>query len=79
MKRILRMVPLYLSAILITIAAIANLIRFLLSINVTIGGNSIPPWTGAVAFVVLGLLAWWSFKSLLYRPLSPPPTDLTKL
>lgn len=57
--------PLYLITLLITLVAILNLGRFIFDIPITVDGIAVlAPWTGAVAFVVLGLLASWAFKSL---------------
>ena len=56
--------PFILISLLITIAAIGNLIRFLWNIPVTIGSVDLPGWTGAIIFVAFGLLAAWSFKAI---------------
>jgi len=57
--------PLYLMTLLVTFIAIVNLGRFFWDITITVDGIVLPGWTGAIAFVILGLLAAWSFKSLL--------------
>lgn len=56
--------PLVLTTLLITIVAIANLIRFLWNIPIIVGSLVLPGWTGGVAFIILGLLAAWSIWSL---------------
>ncbi len=73
-------------ASLLTCGAIANLARLFWNIPLSIGSLYLPGWTGAIAFVLLGLLAAWSFReiyafdrlvNLLYRqkiPVSPPPS-----
>lgn len=62
----------------IALVAIANLGRFFWGITVTIGTVVLPPWTGGIAFVILGLLAAWGFRAL--RNLFPrPPKDFSNL
>lgn len=62
--------PLYLISSFIALGAIANLARFFWDIPAIIGPIFLPGWTGAVLFIVLGLLAAWSFKSLFSSHLS---------
>ncbi len=56
--------PLVLCVILITLAALGNLIRFIWSVPVVIGTVHVPNWTGGVAFLILGAIAVWGFKAL---------------
>lgn len=57
--------PLYIITILISLVALANLARFFWNIPITLGSLlTLPAWTGAVAFIVLGLLAAWAFQAL---------------
>ena len=67
--------PLFLLTCLITIGAIVNLIRLYWNIPVCIGSFTLPGWTGATAYLVLGLLAAWSFRALFSdsRAYSLPP------
>lgn len=58
--------PLILATFLITLMAIANLMRLLWNIPVTIGTFTLPGWTGSIFFLVLGLLSAWSFRSLCF-------------
>lgn len=69
---------LILTTFFVIFAAIANLIRFLWDIPISIGSCILPGWTGAIFFLGLGLLAAWSFRALggLYPP---PPTNLSNL
>jgi hypothetical protein len=69
---------LLLSSLFVVFVAIANLIRMLWDISLSIGPIYLPGWTGAIAYFLLGLLALWSFRSLtiLYDPYQEPPSDL---
>jgi uncharacterized membrane protein len=69
---------LILITLLVTFAAIANLVRLFWNIPVSIGSFILPGWTGAFFFLVLGLLSAWSFRALggLYPP---PPKNLSNL
>lgn len=56
--------PLVLCVCFIALASIANLVRFLWDIPVMIGSLLLPGWTGAILFILLGLLAAWGFRAL---------------
>lgn len=56
--------PLVILVCLISFGALANLMRLFWDIPVTIGTFTLPGWTGAIFFLVLGLLAAWSFRAL---------------
>ena len=56
--------PLVLITLLVTLAALANLARFFWDISLSIGPVVLPGWTGGIFFIVLALLAAWSFKAL---------------
>jgi|GEM_PF-5629868 len=58
--------PLIILTLLVTFAAIANLVRLLWNIPILIGTFYLPGWTGSVAFIILGLLAAWSFRALFF-------------
>lgn len=58
--------PLIILSCLITFAAIANLVRLLWNIPISIGTITLPGWTGSIFFLVLGLLAAWSFRALCF-------------
>lgn len=49
---------------LLIFGALANLFRFFWDISVCIGAICLPGWTGAFAFILLGLLSSWSFREL---------------
>lgn len=62
----------------IALEALVHLSRLFWGISVTVGTVLFPPWTGGIAFLILGLLAAWGFRAL--RNLSPrPPKDLSNL
>ena len=68
------------SAFVITFQALANLIRFLWDIPVMIGEVYLPGWTGALLFILLGLLAALMFRAIYvvcskrpYVKQEPPP------
>ncbi len=69
---------LFLTSLFITFAAIANLVRALWNIPITIGTLILPGWTGAIIFIGLGLLATWSFRALAGLS-SLPPTNSSNL
>lgn len=56
--------PLIVIACLVTFAAIANLVRLLWDIPISIGSFFLPGWTGAIGFVLFGLLGAWAFRGL---------------
>ncbi len=58
--------PLVVLTCLITFAAIANLVRLLWNIPISIGTFTLPGWTGSIFFIVLGLLSAWSFRALCF-------------
>lgn len=76
-------------AYLFTCGAIANLVRLFWNISLSLGSFSLPGWTGAIGFILLGLLGAWSFReiyafdhlvNLLYQqkiPMSPLPSAST--
>lgn len=55
---------LVLTSLLVTLAAIANLVRLFWNIPVSIGWFVLPGWSGALFFLILGLLSAWSFRAL---------------
>ncbi len=61
----------------VTFAALANMVRFFWDIPVTIGRVFLPGWTGGIAYLVLGILAAWSFKAIsaLSSPCPIDPSD----
>ncbi len=63
---------LFLVTFIIALQAIANLIRFLWNIPVIVGSVVLPAWTGALFFIILGLLATWAFRTLMFYPPSHP-------
>lgn len=63
---------LFLSTLLITCAAIANLVRLFWDIPFQIGSFSLPGWSGLLFFLGFGTLAIWAWKELIF---SPPPTN----
>lgn len=67
--------PLFLLTLLVTVGAIANLVRLYWNIPICIGSFILPGWTGAFAYLLLGLLAAWSFRALFFdsRVHSSPP------
>lgn len=65
---------LVLTTLFVTFAAVANLIRLLWDIPVSIGFFVLPGWTGAFFFLGLGLLATWSFRALGGLYPQPPTT-----
>lgn len=65
---------LLLTILLVTFAAIANLVRLLWNISISIGTVVLPGWTGGIFFIGLGLLAAWSFRALGGLS-SQPPVD----
>ena len=53
------------AAVLLSLIAIAQLLRFLLGWVVTVNGAVVPVWLSGVAFVVIGGLAvmlWWELR-----------------
>lgn len=64
--------PLIILTFLITFVAIANLVRLLWNIPMIIGSFYLAGWTGAIAYVILGLLAAWSFRALCFVPRAFP-------
>jgi len=60
--------PLVILTLLITFAAIANLVRLLWNIPMTIGTFIFPGWTGSIGYIVCALLAAWSFRALCLVP-----------
>ena len=50
------------AAILFWLVALAQLVRVLLRVRVTVGSHDIPLWPSAVAFVVLGALGIWLWR-----------------
>lgn len=64
--------PLIILAFLVTFGAIANLVRLIWNIPLCIGTFVLPGWTGAIFFIVLGLLAAWSFRALCSETREPP-------
>jgi uncharacterized membrane protein len=56
--------PLIIISCLIALVAIVNLARLLWNIPLCIGSFVLPGWTGAIAFLLFGLLAAWSFRAL---------------
>jgi hypothetical protein len=66
---------LYLPNFFIIVTAIANLVRFLWNIPMVIGNCFLPGWTGGVLFILLGLVAAWSFRALVLF-CRPPETPL---
>lgn len=56
--------PLIIVSCLVAFIAIVNLVRLLWNIPICIGSFVLPGWTGAIAFLVFGLLAAWSFRAL---------------
>ena len=64
---------LFLTLILVSCAAIANLIRALWNIPVSFGLFILPGWTGAFFFLTLGFLACWSFRG--YFSLGDSPKE----
>ncbi|WP_075882692.1 hypothetical protein [Candidatus Protochlamydia sp. W-9] len=52
------------SCTLITFVAIGNLIRLFWDISLSIGPLELPGWTGAIGFLLFGILAAWSFQEL---------------
>lgn len=62
--------PLVLTSLLIGIAAIANLVRFIWNIPVAVGSLFLPGWTGGVLFIILGLLSAWSLRAIFSSPSS---------
>lgn len=67
---------LMLMALFITCGAIANLVRLFWDISFTIGNLVFPGWTGAIFFIVLGLLSAWSFRAI-YGLYPYSPTNLS--
>jgi hypothetical protein len=63
--------PLFILSLVVTLQAIANLVRFLWDIPVMIGSFPLPGWTGALFFVFLGLLAAWAFRALYSNQVNP--------
>lgn len=57
-------IPLYLCVILVALAALGNLARFIWNISADVGPVHLAGWTGGVAFLVLGVIAAWGFKAL---------------
>ena len=64
--------PLTILTLLITVVAIANLVRFIWNIPIFIGALLLPGWTGAIAYLACALLAAWSFKALYLLPSVSP-------
>jgi hypothetical protein len=62
--------PLLLCVLLVTIGAIANFVRFLWDIPISLGTFVLPGWTGGILFIMLGLLSAWAFKALARIPYS---------
>jgi hypothetical protein len=50
------------TAIVLWLIALAQLLRFILRIDVTARGVHIPLWPSAVAFIVLELLGVWLWR-----------------
>jgi hypothetical protein len=50
------------TAIVLWLIALAQLLRVLLRVDVTARGVHIPLWPSAVAFIVLGLLGVWLWR-----------------
>ncbi|WP_068466752.1 hypothetical protein [Candidatus Protochlamydia phocaeensis] len=67
---------LFISSLVIALAAVASLIRFFWNIPVVVGCLTFPGWTGAIAFLLLGLLSSWSFRALYSLSPSSLPRDL---
>lgn len=57
--------PLFIVTLLVAGAALVHLARLFWNVTATVGDFSFPGWTGAVFFLILGMLAAWSFRSLL--------------
>lgn len=57
--------PLIVAGLIFSFVALANLARAIWEIPVTVNKiYTLEPWTGAVAFIIAGLLAIWMFSSL---------------
>lgn len=69
-KNTLRLITL-----LVTFAALANLARFFWNVSVSIGTVVLPGWTGGIAYLLLGLLAAWSFRAIAGLSSSRHPSD----
>lgn len=57
-------IPVVLSVIIIALMAVGHLIRFIWHVPVIVGTFTVPLWFSGVCFIILGLLAAWSFKDL---------------
>jgi len=50
------------AAVLFSVMAIAQLVRFLLDVKVVANGVSIPTWPSIVAFIVFAVMATWLWR-----------------
>lgn len=50
------------AAIVSWLIALVQLLRVLFRVQVTAGGNDIPLWPSALAFIVLGVLEVWLWR-----------------
>ena len=50
------------TAIVLWLIALAQLLRVILGVRVTAGSRDIPYWPSALAFVVLGALGFWLWR-----------------
>lgn len=68
---------LLLASFFVAFAALANLVRLIWDIPVSIGSLYLPGWTGGIAYFILGILSVWSFRALgaLCDPTQEFPSD----
>lgn len=54
------------ASVVFGLAALAQLVRFLIRLEVLVDGHAVPLWPSALAFIILGSLSFWMWK--LTRP-----------
>ena len=56
-----QMVGLRVAAVVFALVCLAQLLRFLLDVEVVAGGHTLPLWPSAIAAVVTGALSYWEW------------------
>ncbi len=50
------------ASVVFGLAALAQLVRFLIRLEVLVDGCAVPFWPSALAFIILGSLSFWLWK-----------------
>lgn len=50
------------ASVVFGLAALAQLVRFAIRLEVLVAGQAVPFWPSALAFIILGSLSFWTWK-----------------